>query len=93
MQGCLKSISRKGEQPLCPGQILASLGGWEPFTEYPYRPGPESSEVFLAKQMKRSSSQNVNEQTKQSRYVKSNCRFPHTSLPHLSNVSPLSFRD
>lgn len=63
------------------------------FTEYPQRPGPESSEVFFAKQMKRSSSQNVNEQIKQSRHIKPNCRFPYISLPHLSNASSLSFRD
>lgn len=61
MQGCFKSISGKEEQILCPGQILILLGGWELFIEYPCWPRPESSEVFLAKQMKRSSSQNVNE--------------------------------
>lgn len=93
MQGCLKSISGKEEQLLYPGQILASPGELGTFYRIPLRPGPESSEVFLAKQMKRSSSQNVNEQMKQSRRVKSNCQFPHTSLPHLSNASPLSFRD
>lgn len=43
--------------------------------------------------MKRSGSQNVNEQMKHSRHVKSNCQFPHTSLPHIFPMLDLSFRD
>lgn len=71
----------QGGIALCPGQILASLGAGNLSQNTPSWPRPESSEVFLAKQMKRFSSQNVNEQMKQSRHVKSDWQFPHTSLP------------
>lgn len=85
MQGCLKIISSKEEQPLYPGQILVTQEAENLLIEFFSRPRPESSKVFLAKQMKRSSSQNVNEQMKQSRRVKSNSflTLPYPIFPKL----------
>ncbi|EGW02326.1 hypothetical protein I79_006427 [Cricetulus griseus] len=59
-QGFLKIISSKEEEPFYPGQILAPQG-LRIFYRIPLKSQAKFSDIFLAKQMKRSCSQNVNE--------------------------------